>query len=138
MCGDIKVDHPAPVMRQHQKHVQHLESERRRGKEVDGNQALDVIVQEGTPGLRGRLAVPRHVLGHAGLTNLDAQFQQFPVDVGGAPQRVLTAHPADQIADLAGNGGPTHAAMPNLPGPEKAKSLAMPGDRGRGSDDVQR
>src|SRR6266849_5218718 len=58
--------------------------------------------------------------------------------MGGAPQPVLTAHPSDQIADLAGNGGPTHLAMPDLPGPEKAKSLAMPGDRRRRFDDVQR
>src|ERR1700674_1894607 len=60
------------------------------------------------------------------------------MDMGCAPKRVLTTHPADQIADLAGNGGPTRPAMPDLPGPEKAKSLAMPGDRGRGFDDVQR
>src|SRR5713226_6652415 len=58
--------------------------------------------------------------------------------MGCAPQPVLTAHPSDQIADLAGNGGPTHLAMPDLPGPEKAKSLAMPGDRRRRFDDVQR
>src|SRR5713101_1752683 len=95
MRGDIKMDYPAPVMRQHQKHVQHLEADRRHGEEVDGHQVLDVIVQEGTPGLRGRLAVPQHVLGHAGLTDLDAQFEQFPVDMGGAPQPVLTARPAD-------------------------------------------
>jgi hypothetical protein len=97
MRGDIKVDHPAPVMRQHQKHVQHLESDRRNGKEVDGHQVLDVIVQEGTPGLRGWLAVPHHVLGHAGLTALDAQFEQFPVDMGCAPKRVLTAHPQTEV-----------------------------------------
>src|SRR5216683_613801 len=132
MRGDIKMDYPAPVMRQHQKHVQHLEADRRHGEEVDGHQVLDVIVQEGTPGLRGRLALPQHVLGHAGLTDLDAQFEQFPVDMGCAPQLVFTAHPADQIADLARNAGPTYPAMPDLPGPEKAKSLAMPGDRGRG------
>src|SRR6266853_3165773 len=34
MRGDIKVDYPTAVMRQHQKHVQHLESDRRHGKEV--------------------------------------------------------------------------------------------------------
>src|SRR5258707_5418671 len=58
--------------------------------------------------------------------------------MGGAPQRVFAAHAADQIADLAGNSGQTSPAMPDLPGPEKAKSLAMPGDCGRGLDDVQR
>ena len=82
--------------------------------------------------------MPHHVLGHAGLTDLDAQFEQFPVDVGRSPQRVFAAHPADQIADLAGNGGPTHPAVPDLPSPEKAKSPAMPSDRGRGFHDVQR
>jgi hypothetical protein len=45
MRGDIKVDDPTPVVRQHEKHVQHLESDRLRGKEVDGHQVLDVIVQ---------------------------------------------------------------------------------------------
>src|SRR5712691_8861670 len=58
--------------------------------------------------------------------------------MGSAPNRVLAAHPADQIADLAGNSAPTRPAMPDLPGPEKAKSLAMPGDRRRGLEDVQR
>src|SRR6266446_6775396 len=58
--------------------------------------------------------------------------------MGCPPKRVFTTHPADQIADLARNAGPTYSAMPDLPGPEKAKSLAMPGDRGRGLDDVQR
>src|SRR6266849_419308 len=58
--------------------------------------------------------------------------------MGCAPRLVLTTHPADQIPDLAGNGGPTHPAMPDLPGPEETKSLAVPGDRRRGLDDVQR
>jgi len=73
-----------------------------------------------------------------GLTDLNAQFEQFPVNVRRAPQRIFTAHPSNQITDLAGNGGPALLAMPDLPGPEKSKSLAMPGYRGCGLDDVQR
>ena len=42
------------------------EPDRRHGKEVDQHQAVDVIVQEGAPALRWRLAMPRHILGHAG------------------------------------------------------------------------
>lgn len=113
-----------------------LESDRRHGEEVDRHQVLDVVVQEGTPRLRWRLGVPNHVLGHAGLTDLDAQFEQFPVDMGRTPQRVFAAHLADQIANLAGNA--SHPAPPDLPGPEQPESLAMPGDHRRRFVDVQR
>src|SRR4029077_20204117 len=123
MRGDIKVDHAAPVMCQHQKHVQYLESDRRHRKEVDRNQVLDVIIQKGTPGLRRRLAPPHHILRYAGLTDLDAEFQQFAVDAGGAPRRILTAHLSDPIANLAGNRRPTRLTMPDPPSPVKAKSL---------------
>jgi hypothetical protein len=88
--------------------------------------------------LRGRLAAPRHVFGNAGLTDFDAQFEQFPVDVGRPPKRIVAAHPADQIADFARNRGPTLPPVPDLPGPEQAKSLAMLGDRRRRLHDVQR
>jgi hypothetical protein len=111
MRGEIEVEYRAPVMRQHQKHVQQLEADGRYGKQVHRHQVLEVISQEGTPALRRRLAVPHHVIGHAGLTDLDAQFEQFPMDVGRTPQQVFAAHFADQIADLAGNGGPTRYSL---------------------------
>ena len=75
--------------------------------------------------------------GHAGFTDLDAQFEQFSVDVGRAPKRVFATYPADQIADLTGNAGSTLPTMPDLPGPEEMKSLAVPGDRRREFNDVQ-
>ena len=132
----IEVEHSAPVMRQHQKHVQYQKADRGHGKEVHGYQILDVIVQECAPALRRRLAISHHVLGHAGLTDLDAQFEQFPMDMGCTPQRVFAAHFADQIADFAGHRGPTHSSMPNFPGPKEAKSLAMPSNHSGGLDDV--
>jgi hypothetical protein len=60
------------------------------------------------------------------------------MDMGQASQRIFTAHFADQIADLAGNRGPTHSAIPDLPGPEQAKFLVITRDHGGGFDDVQR
>jgi hypothetical protein len=54
------------------------------------------------------------------------------------PGRVLPAHLADEVANVQRNCRTTDVSVPDLPGPEKAKSLAMPGDRGRGCDDVQR
>jgi hypothetical protein len=41
-----------PVMGQNQKHVEDLKTDGGHGEEVDGDQLLGVILQEGAPGLR--------------------------------------------------------------------------------------
>jgi hypothetical protein len=51
MRGHVEVDNATPVMGQHQKHVKNLETDGRHGKEVDGDQLLQVILQESAPGL---------------------------------------------------------------------------------------
>jgi hypothetical protein len=81
--------------------------------------------------------MPHHAFGHAGLTDIDTHLEQFPTDMGRAPQRIFTAYFADQIAGLACNRGPTHSATPDLPLPEQAKSLAMPRDHSGRREDVQ-
>ena len=106
------------VMSQHQKHVKHLEANSRHGKEIDGDQLREVIVQEGAPGLRRRLAAADHVFAHAGLTDVDAELEQFTMDAGCTPSGVFAAHPADQVADFAGERGSSRLAPPNAPRPE--------------------
>src|SRR5215831_328922 len=118
--------------------MEHLKADRGHCEEVDRNQGLDVIVQERTPSLRRWSAAPDHVLGHAGLADFDAQLEQLTVDARSAPQWILPTHPADQIPNLAGNHRPSDLAPANLPGPEQAKSLAMPGDHRLRLDDGQR
>jgi hypothetical protein len=51
MSRHIAVENAPPVMSQHQKHIENLEAKGRQGKEVDGDQLLGVILQEGAPGL---------------------------------------------------------------------------------------
>ena len=51
MSSHIAMDNATPVMGQHQKHIENLETNGRHGKEVDGDQLREVIVQEGAPGL---------------------------------------------------------------------------------------
>jgi hypothetical protein len=97
-----------------------------------------MIVEKGAPRLRGRFAAADHVLGHAGFSNFDTQLEQFTMDVGSTPERILAAHPPDQIADLTANRRTAGFTPPNSPRPEQAKPLAMPGDDGLGSDDGQR
>jgi Recombinase/Resolvase, N terminal domain len=60
------------------------------------NPRLDVILQEGPPGLRRRLPTAYNVLAHAGLADIDAEFEQFAMDAGRAPERILAAHLPNQ------------------------------------------
>ena len=60
------------------------------------------------------------------------------MDVGSAPERIFSAHPPDQIADLAGDGRSARLTVSNLPAPKQAKGFAMPGNYGFGLDDGQR
>jgi hypothetical protein len=51
MCCDREVHHAPPLMRQHQKHVQDLEPDRRHDEEIDRHQRFQVIIEERPPGL---------------------------------------------------------------------------------------
>jgi hypothetical protein len=62
-----------------------------------------MILQESAPGLGRRLAAAQHVLTDAALADVDAEFEQLDVDARRTPTRVLPAHPADQIPELARN-----------------------------------
>ena len=136
--GHIEVQNATPVMGQHQKHVEDLEADRGHREEVDGDQLVGMILQKCAPGLRRRLAAPHHVFADAALPNVDAELEQLTVDPWGTPRRILSAHLADQISDLTGNDRSSRLAVPHLPGPEKTKALAMPGDDCFGLDDGQR
>jgi hypothetical protein len=62
----------------------------------------------------------------AALPDVDAEFEQFPVDAGCTPSGVLPAHLANQISDFARNERSSGLAAPHLLGPEQPKASAMP------------
>ena len=137
MSGHIEMKNTPSVMGEDQKHVKDLEPDGGHGEEVDGDQLIGVILQESSPGLRRRPAAAHHVFADAALTDVDAEFEQLAVDAGCSPTWILPAHLADQILDLAGNGGSSGFAVPDLPGPEQAKARTMPCQDGFGLDDGQ-
>src|SRR5215472_16304820 len=136
MGGHIEVEDATPVMGQDQKYIKDLETESGHGEEVDGDQLLGMILQEGAPGLRRRPAGAHHVLTYAALPDVDAEFEQLTVDAGCTPT-ILSTHLANQVSKLAGNHGSSRLAAAHLPGPEQAKAGTMPGHDGLGSDDGQ-
>ena len=126
-------DAPAVVC-QHQEHVQDLQTDRRHNEEGERYQRLQVIVDERSPGLRGRLAAPDHVFADAGLTNVDAEFEQFAVNMRRAPEWIFAAQHADQLANLVRYRRAARLAVANLPTPEQAEALAMPANHCGGLD----
>src|SRR3954470_22175428 len=102
---------------------------------TDRDHALHVIRKKGLPGLRGRSSPMHHVFANAGLSDVDSELQKFAVNTGSAPYRVFTAHHPDQLSDLSRHPRPAWVAMPDLPGPEQYKALAMPGNHSGCFDD---
>jgi hypothetical protein len=92
MSGHGKVENAAAVVCQHQKHIEHLESDHRHRREGDRQHGLDVIVDEGPPSLRWQFAVADHLLADARLAHGNAKLEQFAMNPRCAPERVVAAH----------------------------------------------
>src|SRR6266851_2454080 len=137
MRGHVEMHDPSSVVSQNQEHVQELKSDRRHAEEVDRHHGLDVILKEGPPGLRRRIPPAYQVLAHAGFTDIDAEFEQFTMDAGRAPKRILSAHLPNQLADFFRHRWAPGLAMTNFPGPEEPEALAVPANDGFGLDDDQ-
>ena len=78
------------------------------------------------------------VLADAGLTDVDAKFEQFAVNAWRAPEWILAAYLADQIPKVLGNRRPSGLAVTDLPGPEQTEALPMPGNHSLRLDDDER
>ena len=92
-------------MGRHQENVKKLEADRGDGEEIDGDQLLDMIFEEGAPSLRRRFMAVQHVLADAALSNVDAKFEQFAMDARCTPAGILPAHLADKISDFTRKDG---------------------------------
>ena len=137
MGGDVEMHDPPSVVSQNQEHVQDLKPDRRHGEEVDRHHGFDVILQERPPVLRWWLPPAYDVLAHAGLADIDAEFQQLAVDAGCTPKRILAAHLPNQLADFFRHRWTPGLAVANFPGPEQPEALTMPANDGLRLDDDQ-
>src|SRR5664279_1669677 len=135
--GDVEMHDPPAVVSQHQEHVQHLKANGRHREEVDRNRGLHVVFQEGPPCLRRRIPTADHVFAHAGLADVNAEFEEFPVDTRSAPERVLAAHLPNQLTDFLRHRRAAALAAANLPSPKQSKSLAVPSYDGSRFDDAK-
>src|SRR2546430_10601930 len=86
-------------MGQHQKYVKDLEPDGGHGEEVDRDQLLGMVLQEGAPSLRRRFAAAHHIFADTALPDVDAQFCPMSMPslssspwMRGAPQPGFSRH----------------------------------------------
>ena len=71
----FEMEDPTAVVSEHQEHVQDLETDGWHREEINGYQTLEMVIEEGSPGLRGRLSLVYQVLAHARLADVDAELE---------------------------------------------------------------
>src|ERR1019366_8588960 len=127
----------SPAVPHDQQAIEQTKRDCRHDKQIHRRDAVGMIMKERLPALRWRASSPGHILGHARLSDIDAELEQLAMDPRRAPQQIGNAHLADQPADLRRHSRPATAAS-RLPAPIRSKTRAMPADNGVRLNDRQR
>ena len=77
--SDVEVGDHAAMMAEDDEAEQYAERRCRYREEVNGDDVSNMIVEERTPRLRRRLAMPNHVLGHGRLGHVVAKIRRASV-----------------------------------------------------------
>jgi hypothetical protein len=85
MLGDVEVDHPPPMVGEHDEDEKHAQVSGGHCEEIDGDEVPDVVGEERAPGLRRRGAPLGDQPGDGALGHVDAQLEQLAMDSGGTP-----------------------------------------------------
>src|ERR1700739_541750 len=109
-CGwmrcDAKPQNMSPAVPHDQQSIEQAKRDCRHDEHIHRSDPVSVIAEECPPALRRRVSSPGHVLGRAGLSDIDAELEEFSMDPRRSPQRIGNAHLADQLAYLQRNCWP--------------------------------
>src|ERR1700759_4854644 len=83
-----------------QQTIEQTKRDCRYDEQVHRGDAVGMIAKERPPALRWRASSLGHVLGDAGLSDIDAELEEFSMDPRRAPQRIGNAHLPDKLAYL--------------------------------------
>src|SRR6202007_2846808 len=98
-------------------------------EQIHRGDAVGMIAKERPPALGWRISSPGRVLGHAGLSDIDAELEEFSMDPRRSPQRIGNAHLADKLACLRRYSWSATTA-PRLPPPVRSEPDAVPFNHG--------
>jgi hypothetical protein len=138
MLGDVEVDDTPAVVSEHDENEEDAEASGGHGKEVDGDQVLDMVGEKRPPGLRGLGAPFGHEARDGTLGDVDAELQELAMNARGAPERIRGSHLPDEVGDVGVEGRAPSGWAAREPGPVLAKPAALPAQDSVGRDDDQR
>src|ERR1019366_393804 len=107
------------------KTIEDPERDRWKDKKVDRRDAVGMVAQKRAPALRWWVRVVAHIPSYCRLSDLEAELEQFAMNVWGAPERVRPAHLANERAQH--NRDLRSANMvARSPAPIRSKPSAVP------------
>src|ERR1700730_11102087 len=83
-CGwmpcDAKPQNMSPAVPHDQQSIEQVKRDCRHDEHIHRSDPISVIADKGSPALGRRVSSPDHVLGHTGLSDLDAELEQLAMD----------------------------------------------------------
>src|ERR1700723_3216677 len=132
-CGwmrcDAKPQNMSPAVPHDQQSIEQAKRDCRHDEHIHRSDSVSVVAEERPPALGRRVSSPDHVLGHAGLSDIDAELEQLSMDPRRSPQRIGNAHLADKLAYLSRYSWSAPTA-PRLPPPVRSEPGAVPFNHG--------
>src|ERR1700736_1583503 len=110
-----------------QEAVEQTKRDCRDDEQIHRRNTVGMIIEKCFPALGRRPSTPGHILGHARLSDIDAELEKLTVDARRSPQRVGNAHFADKLAYLLRYSW-SATTMSRLPAPIRSETRAMPTD----------
>ena len=94
--------HPQPSsVTYDDKTIEDLERDRRQDKQIDRRDAVGMVPKKRPPALRRWAPAAAHIPGDCRLGDLEAELEQLAMNAWCAPERVRTAHLANERAQLS-------------------------------------
>src|SRR6202158_522527 len=132
-CGwmrcDAKPQNMSPAVPQDQESIEQAKRHCRHDENIHRSDPISVIAEECPPALGRRVSSPDHVLGHAGLPDIDADLEEFSMYPRRSPQRIGNTHLADKLAYLRRYSWSATTAS-RLPPPVRSEPGAVPFNHG--------
>jgi hypothetical protein len=107
------------------KTIENPERDRWKDKKVDRRNAVGMVAEKRTPALRWRPRVAAHIPSDCRLSDLEAELEQFAMNVRRAPERVRVVHLANERAQLSRDLRSANMVA-RSPAPIRSKPSAVP------------
>src|SRR5258707_3535075 len=100
---DAKPQNLSSAVPHDQQSIEQAKRDRRHDEQIHRRDAVGMVMKERLPALRRWASSFDHILGHARLSDVDAELEQLSVDPRRSPWRVGNANLSDQLAYLQRN-----------------------------------